>query len=79
MIAYTSWDGLQAMARQYDADLSLVPGERLEMAPHWTRALSRYVRHAAERVRVGLTGMQEEVSLGSAAGNRAMPRGAGEQ
>jgi len=67
------------MARQHDADLSLVPGERLEMAPHWTRAVSRCVRHAAERVRDGLTGMQGEASLGSDAGNRTLPRGAGDR
>lgn len=79
MIAYTSWDGLQAMARQHDADLSLIPGERLEMAPHWTRSVSRRVRHAAERVRVGLAGIQGEASLGSDAEYRTMRHGNGDR
>ncbi|MBA2597327.1 MAG: hypothetical protein M3Q50_03410 [Chloroflexota bacterium] len=38
MIAYTAWDGLQTIARQYDADLALVPGERTELAPRWKRS-----------------------------------------
>ena len=38
MIAYTAWDSLQAIAREYGADLALVPGEQRAMAPQRERA-----------------------------------------
>lgn len=54
MLAYTAWDGLRTIARQYDADLAHIPGERLELAPRWERSsLSLAVRRFAERIRAG--------------------------
>ena len=59
MIAYTAWDSLQAIARHYDADLSLDAESRLALAPHWNRILgSAPARHLAERARRGLTVLQ---------------------
>jgi hypothetical protein len=55
MIAYTAWDSLQVIAREYGADLALVPGEQLAMAPRRGRAgtllalRSRYGRLQSRR------------------------------
>lgn len=56
MIAYTAWDSLQAIARQYDADLSLVPGEHTTMAPRCegSRAIAT-MRHFIRRLSAGHT------------------------
>ncbi len=54
MLAYTAWDSLQTIARQYDADLALISGEQLELAPRWERSsLSLAVRRFAGRIRAG--------------------------
>jgi hypothetical protein len=45
MIAYTAWDSLQAIARQYDADLSIDAEAHVALTPHWDRLMrSRPVR-----------------------------------
>lgn len=52
MIAYTAWDSLQTIARQYDADLSLVSGSHIELAPRWARSSASIAfRRLADRVR----------------------------
>ena len=56
MIAYTAWDSLQALAQQYDADLVIVPGERIGL----TRRRDPYippitVRRLGARLRAGLS------------------------
>ncbi len=57
MIAYTAWDSLRTIARQYDAELAFIPGEPLELAPRWERSsLSGAVRRLAERIRAGRAG-----------------------
>jgi hypothetical protein len=38
MIAYTAWDSLQVMAREYGADLALGPDERIALAPRKERS-----------------------------------------
>lgn len=54
MIAYTAWNSLQTIARQYDANLALTPGERLRLAPYRERSVvSGAVRLLAEQVRAG--------------------------
>jgi hypothetical protein len=54
MLAYTAWDGLQTIARQYDADLEFDSGNLLVLAPRWARAsVSVAFRRLAERVRAG--------------------------
>ena len=54
MLAYTAWDGLQTIARQYDADLEWDSGSRLVLAPRWSRdSISVAFRRLAERVRAG--------------------------
>jgi 2-hydroxychromene-2-carboxylate isomerase len=56
MIAYTAWDSLQALAQQYDADLVIVPGERIGLTrrrnPYIPRAT---VRRLGARLRAGLS------------------------
>jgi hypothetical protein len=37
MIAYTAWDSLRAIAREYDADLSLDAEARVALRPYWDR------------------------------------------
>ena len=54
MIAYTAWDSLQAIARQYDADPTLVPGERIAMAPRRERSralatVRHFIKHLGAR------------------------------
>ena len=54
MLAYTAWDGLQTIARQYDADLEYDAGDHLALAPRWARAsLSVAFRRLTERLRAG--------------------------
>lgn len=54
MLAYTAWDGLQTIARQYDADLEWDSGNLLVLAPRWARdSVSIAFRRLAERVRAG--------------------------
>jgi len=55
MIAYTAWDSLQAIARQYDADLVVPPGEQTQLTKrrgHPDRCAT--VRQLGERLRAGL-------------------------
>ena len=57
MLAYTAWDGLQTIARQYDADLEWDSGNVLTLAPHWTRSSAAAAfRRLAERVCAGTRG-----------------------
>ena len=66
MIAYTAWDSLQAIARQYDADLSLDAEARIALSPHRDRFdSSAPARRLAERARRGLAMLQ------AATGSRA--------
>ncbi len=59
MIAYTAWDSLQAIARQYDSDLSVDSEARLTLAPHWKRlVLSTPVRGLNEWSRRRLSARQ---------------------
>jgi hypothetical protein len=59
MIAYTAWDSLQAIAREYNADLSLDAGTRLALVPHWQRLVrSAPVRGLNEWSRRRLTALQ---------------------
>ena len=54
MLAYTAWDGLQSIARQYDADLEILSGDHIALAPRWARpSPSRVVHRLADRVRAG--------------------------
>jgi hypothetical protein len=54
MLAYTAWDGLQTIARQYDADLEIVSGNHIALAPRRTRAsATATVRRLTERLRIG--------------------------
>ena len=45
MIAYTTWDSLQAIAQQYDADLVLAPGERLRLTRRRDQSAARATVH----------------------------------
>ncbi len=55
MIAYTAWDSLQTIARQYDADLEIVSGDHIALAPRWARSSASFaIRRFAERVRAGI-------------------------
>ncbi len=55
MIAYTAWDSLHVIARHYDADLAVIAGDRVELAPHrGGSAASDTVQRLAERVRAGV-------------------------
>lgn len=54
MLAYTAWDGLQNIARQFDADLTLDAEAHVRMAPRRERflsALSALRRNTASRRR----------------------------
>jgi hypothetical protein len=33
MLAYTAWDSLQTIARQYDADLNILAADQIASAP----------------------------------------------
>lgn len=56
MLAYTAWDGLQTIARQYDADLEFDSTNLLVLAPRWARGSAAVAfRRLAERVRTGVT------------------------
>src|SRR5215218_591677 len=50
MIAYTAWDSLQTIAQQYDADLVLVPGERLGLMRRRDQSAPRPPRTASASV-----------------------------
>ena len=51
MLAYTAWDSLQTIARQFDADLDIVSGDFLAIAPRWTRfSASAAFRRLTERL-----------------------------
>ena len=56
MLAYTAWDGLQTIARQYDADLTLVANDHIELGPRRRRVAST-VRQAVERIAAGVAGL----------------------
>jgi len=59
MIAYTAWDSLQTIAQQYDADLTLVPGEGIALAPYRKRPLvSASLRRLSPWLRAGLAVFQ---------------------
>lgn len=59
MIAYTAWDSLRAIARQYDADLTFDSGERLALTPQRERPMiPTAVRRLTARVRAGLAGQR---------------------
>ena len=45
MIAYTAWDSLRVIAQQYDADLMLIPGERLELTKRRDQSMPRGTLH----------------------------------
>jgi hypothetical protein len=52
MLAYTAWDGLQTIARHYDADLEFDAENFLGLAPRWARcSASIAFRRLTERVR----------------------------
>jgi hypothetical protein len=54
MIAYTAWDSLQVMARDYGADLALGPDERITLAPRKERSGALpTLRSLYHRVRAG--------------------------
>ena len=54
MLAYTAWDGLQTIARQYDADLEIVSGAHIALAPRRARSSpAATVRRLTERLRAG--------------------------
>jgi hypothetical protein len=56
MIAYTAWDSLRAIAREYDADLTLDTGGDLVLAQRWERCSAVIaVRRLTSQVRYGLT------------------------
>ena len=55
MIAYTAWDSLHVIAREFDADLAVIAGDRVELAPHRRgSAASATVQRLAERFRAGI-------------------------
>ena len=57
MLAYTAWDSLQTIARQYDADLEILSEDRIALAPRWMRrSPAAAMRRIAERVRFGCAG-----------------------
>ena len=59
MIAYTAWDSLQTIAQQYDADLVVVPGERLGLMRRRDQSAPRAsVHRLGERLRNGLAALQ---------------------
>ena len=52
MLAYTAWDSLQTIARQYDADLNILTEDQIALVPRWTRSSAALaMRRLAERVR----------------------------
>jgi hypothetical protein len=56
MIAYTAWDSLRAIAREYDADLTLDARGDTVMAPRWERwSPAIAVRRLSNQVRAGLS------------------------
>ena len=55
MLAYTAWDSLQTIARQYDADLRIVSGDRVTLAPRSARSSAvQAARRLTKRLRDGL-------------------------
>jgi hypothetical protein len=63
MLAYTAWDGLQTIARQYDADLEIVSGNHIALVPRRTRsAPATAIRRLAERLRAGSPGSRTVAS-----------------
>lgn len=58
MIAYTAWDSLRSIAREYDADLTLRPEGRVALAPHRAPTVpSVAMRRAVERAALGLAAL----------------------
>lgn len=54
MLAYTAWDGLQTIARQYDADLEIVSGSSIALVPRRTRSSALApIRRLTDRLRIG--------------------------
>jgi hypothetical protein len=59
MIAYTAWDSLQALAQQFDADLVVAPGDRIELTRRRGSSNPRStVRRLGTRLRAGLAILQ---------------------
>jgi len=59
MFTYTAWDSLQAIARQFDADIVSVPDEAIALAPRESRPVAcATVRGIARRLRSGLMNLQ---------------------
>ena len=59
MIAYTAWDSVQAIARQFDASLDLAPAEHLVLGRSRQRFVSSAsVRRVAARLRAGFAGFR---------------------
>ena len=54
MLAYTAWDSLRVIAREYDADLTLDAGGDLVMAQRWERC-SAVIRRFTSQIRESLT------------------------
>ena len=55
MIAYTAWDSLQTIARQFDANLTFLPEERIGMSPRRVcSVVTAPMRRLAARLRDGL-------------------------
>ena len=52
MLAYTAWDSLQTIARQYDADLEIAFDDHITLAPRWARSsAAAAMRRLTERLR----------------------------
>ena len=55
MFAYTAWDSLQTIARQFDANLTLPPEKPIAMAPRrLCSVVTAPVRRLGERLRDSL-------------------------
>jgi hypothetical protein len=68
MIAYTAWDSLQAIARQVEADLVLIPGEELGLTRRRDHpVLGASVRRLGTRLRAGLAALQGQAPSGGCA------------
>jgi hypothetical protein len=58
MFAYTAWDSLQVIARQFDADIVSAPDESIALAPRGSRTVAcATVRGIARRLLSGLTNL----------------------
>jgi hypothetical protein len=54
MLAYTAWDSLRTIAREFDADLTLQAEGRVALTPHRAPVeSSAAVRRTAERIVAG--------------------------